>query len=108
MKPTWTSRRPAATSAFMIASPSACVVASGFSQNTGLPASIAVSTCSAWVCAQEVTSTASTAGSATRSRPDGCTVTPVSAAAADAARAASTSVTAVTAPPDTTWVIRRM
>ena len=34
--------------------------ASGFSQNTGLPASIAATTCSSWAGPQDATSTAST------------------------------------------------
>jgi len=44
MNPTCTRRRPKATSASMIAEQSGAVVASGFSQNTGLPALIAAST----------------------------------------------------------------
>ena len=41
--------------------------ASGFSQNTGLPAAIAATTCSSWAGPQDATSTASTLPSAIRS-----------------------------------------
>ena len=41
--------------------------ASGFSQNTGLPAPIAATTCSSWAGPQDATSTASTLPSAIRS-----------------------------------------
>jgi hypothetical protein len=44
LKPTWTSRRPAATSASTIRRQASWVVASGFSQNTGLPAAMQAST----------------------------------------------------------------
>ena len=74
MKPTWTSRRPAAISASMIRRQASSVVASGFSQNTGLPAAIAASTYSSCVAPQDATSTASTPPSAMRSWPVGCTV----------------------------------
>ena len=40
MKPTWTSRLPWATSASMMFRQASVVVASGFSQKTGLPAAI--------------------------------------------------------------------
>ena len=45
------------------------MVASGFSQKTGLPALIAAVTYSSWVGPQEQTSTASTFGSAMTSWP---------------------------------------
>ena len=48
MKPTWTSLRPEAISASMIRRQASLVGASGFSQNTGLPAPIAATTCSSW------------------------------------------------------------
>ena len=66
MKPTWTSRRPAAISASMIRWQAALDGASGFSQNTGLPAAIAATTCSSWAGPQDATRTASTLPSATR------------------------------------------
>ena len=64
MKPTWTRRLPWAISASMMLRQACVVVASGFSQNTGLPAAIAASTYSSWVGPHEQTMTASTAGSA--------------------------------------------
>ena len=96
MKPTITSRLPLATSASTIRRQASCVVASGFSQNTGLPASMAASTNSSCVGPHEVTSTASTASSPMSSCPVACTVQPVSPSAIDWARAGSTSVTATT------------
>ena len=45
------------------------VGASGFSQNTGLPAPIAASTNSSWLGPDEVTTTASTSSEATTSCP---------------------------------------
>ena len=50
------------------------VVASGFSQKTGLPAAIEATTYSSWVGPQEHTITASTFSSAMRSSPVACTV----------------------------------
>src|SRR5580704_3140979 len=108
MKPTWTSRRPAAISASMIRRQASLVGASGFSQNTGLPASIAATTCSSWAAPQDATSTASTPASAMRSAAVACTTAPGRPAATCPARAASTSLTATTAPPVRTWEIRRM
>ena len=63
MKPTITSRRPKAISASRIRRQASWVVASGFSQKTGLPASMAARTNSSWVGPQEVTMTASTSSS---------------------------------------------
>jgi hypothetical protein len=64
MKPTCTSRRPAAASASMMARQARSVVARGFSQKTGLPAAMPASTYSSWVGPQEATRTASTSWSA--------------------------------------------
>src|SRR6476661_6048762 len=69
MYPTWTSRRPKATSASMIRRHAFWLVASGFSQNTGLPAPIAASTYSSWVGPQEQTTIASTLSWAISSWP---------------------------------------
>ncbi len=91
----------------MILRQSSAVVASGFSQNTGFPAAIAFSTCSAWVGPQDVTSTASTSSAAMSSAPFVNSRAPTGAAAS-AARAASMSVTAVTRAPVTVSVRRRM
>ena len=102
MNPTMTSRRPAATSASRIRSQASRVVASGFSQNTCLPAAIPASTYSSWVGPQEATMIASTPGSEMRSCPVSCTCTPGSRSTADFARSRSTSVTAVTRAPDNT------
>ena len=44
----------------MIRRQASLVGASGFSQNTGLPAPIAATTCSSWAAPQDATSTAST------------------------------------------------
>ena len=63
MNPTCTSRRPAASSASTIRSQAPRVVASGFSQNTCLPAAMAASTYSSCVGPHDVTTTASTPGS---------------------------------------------
>jgi hypothetical protein len=108
MKPTWTSRRPASTSASMMREQASSVVASGFSQNTGLPAQREASTYSSCVGPQEQTMTASTLSSAIRSSPEACTVEPVSLDATSLATLSSASVTATTSAPDTTWVSRRM
>src|SRR4029077_20992091 len=71
MKPTWTSRRPAAISASMIRWQASRDGASGFSQNTGLPAAIAARACSSCAGPQDATSTASTLPSAISSRAVG-------------------------------------
>src|SRR5690349_2633527 len=108
MKPTETSRRPAATSASRMRSQASRVVASGFSQNTCLPAAIPASTYSSWVGPHEVTTTASTPGSAISSWPDACTRASDRPSATDRARSASTSVTADTRTPESTRLSRRM
>jgi hypothetical protein len=108
MKPTITSRRPLATSASTIRRQASCVVASGFSQNTGFPASIDASTYSSCVGPHEVTITASTVSSLISSCPVACTAQPGNPSAICCARAGSTSVTATTCAPDSTWVSRRM
>ena len=84
------------------------VVASGFSQNTGLPASIAASTYSSWVGPQEQTTIASTLSWAISSWPVAKTLAPGTPAATCCACSAFTSVTATTAAPGSTWVSRRM
>ena len=84
------------------------VVASGFSQNTCLPASMQASTYSSWVGPHEATTTASTSESAMSSWPVCNAFAAGSPAATDFARSRSTSVTAVTCAPDRTWVSLRM
>ncbi len=64
MKPSVTSRRPAATSASITRRHASAVVASGFSHSTGLPAAMQASTNSSWVVSNEATITRSTASSA--------------------------------------------
>src|SRR5882724_6026849 len=105
MYPTCTSRLPYATSASTTRSAASWVVASGFSQKTGLPAAMDASTYCSWVGPQEQTTTASTVGSAITSSPVGRTVAPIPRPTS-AATASSTSVTAVTRTPDSTEVIR--
>src|SRR4051794_18403885 len=108
MKPTWTKRRPAPTSASMMRWQACVVVASGFSQKTGLPAAIDARTNSSWVGPQEQTITASTTSSPIRSSPVACTTAAGSVAATSFAAASRVSVTATTSAPDSTWVSRRM
>src|SRR6476620_497931 len=108
MKPTCTSRLPCATSASIMFRQASGVVARGFSQNTGLPATIEATTYSSWVGPQEQTMTASTLSSAIRSAPDRCTVASGRRAATSLATSSLASVTATTSAPDTTSVSRRM
>src|SRR5215217_4861910 len=86
----------------------ASVVASGFSQNTGLPAAMAASTYSSCVGPHEATRTASTSGSAISFSPLACTRASPRPALTSSARDASTSVTAPTVHPDSTVVMRRL
>src|SRR6266487_3578033 len=76
-----------------------CVVANGFSQNTGLPASIAASTYSSCVSPHEVTTTASTSSARMTSCPLPRARHPRTPSATDLERSASTSVTATTEAP---------
>src|ERR1700754_1222210 len=108
MKPTMTIRRPAATSASTIRAQASSVVASGFSQKTCLPASMQARTYSSCVGPQDVTTTASTSGSAMRSCPLACSAARGRSSATVRARSRSTSVTAATRAPDRTWVSRLM
>src|SRR3954471_21634320 len=108
MKPTITMRRPAATSASRIRSQASRVVASGFSQNTCLPAAMPASTNSSCVGPQDATTTASTSGPLIRSWPVLWTVAPVARSATDCARSMSASVTAATRAPESTCVSLRM
>ena len=66
----------------MIRSHASRVVASGFSQNTCLPAAIEASTYSSWVGPQEQTTTASTSSSSISSCPVACTPWPSGSPAA--------------------------
>ena len=83
------------------------MVASGFSQKTGLPAAIEASTYCSCVGPQDATTTASTCGSAMTSSPVACTVATPYRSATAAARPESTSVTAMTAASSSTVVSRR-
>src|SRR5450631_4128210 len=107
MKPTWTNLRPAFCSAAMMRRHAAAVGASGFSQKTGLPASIAAMTDSAWAGPKLVTITASTSSAMISAAPSAKTVAPRGSATA-LARSASRSETATTAAPDSTFVMRAM
>src|SRR5450631_3047426 len=107
MKPTWTNLRPAFCSAAMMRRHAAAVGASGFSQKTGLPASIAAMTDSSWAGPKLVTITASTSSAMISVAPSAKTVAPRGAATA-LARSASRSETATTAAPDSTFVMRAM
>ena len=60
MKPTWTRRRPNATSASITRSAAASEVTIGFSQKTGLPAAMQARSCSSWAGPQEQITTACT------------------------------------------------
>ena len=108
MKPTCTSRRPWAISASRMRRHASCVVASGFSQSTGLPAAMQASTYSSWVAPQEATTTASTASSRIRAWPVACALAPSTRPATSRARAWSASATATTLAPGSTVVSRRM
>src|SRR5512141_76744 len=101
MKPTCTSLLPCATSASMMFLQASVVVASGFSQKTGLPAATAASTYVSWVGPQEQTMTASTLSSAIRSSPEACTVASGSLDATSLATVSLASATATTSAPDT-------
>ncbi len=107
MNPTCTRRRPAATSASTIRRHASGVGASGFSQNTGLPAPIVASTNSSWLGPDEVTSTASTAAEAITSSPLRSGWAPGTDPATSPARAGSASATAVTWAPATARLSRR-
>ena len=84
------------------------VVASGFSQNTCLPAAMEASTYSSCVGPQEATTIASTSGSSISSCPVCSALADGRSAATDLARSKSTSATAEIRAPETTCVIRRM
>src|SRR5450631_2662037 len=107
MKPTWTNLRPAFCSAAMMRRHAAAVGASGFSQKTGLPASIAAMTDSSWAGPKLVTITASTSSAMISVAPSAKTVAPRGSATV-LARSASRSETATTFPPDSTFVMRAM
>src|ERR1017187_3155205 len=107
MKPTCTNRRPTFSSAAMMRRHAAAVGASGFSQKTGLPTSIAAMTDSSWAGPKLVTITASTSSALTSAAPSAKTVAPRGSATA-LARSASRSETAITAAPDSTLVMRAM
>ncbi len=106
MKPTWTSRRPTATSASRIRRQASWLVASGFSQKTGLPAARQASTYSSWLGPQDATMTASTSGASTSACPSGWTTARGRSATAAAALSGSTSVTATTSAPARTLLSR--
>ena len=108
MKPTMTCRFPLATSASRIRSHASRVVASGFSQNTCLPAAMEASTYSSCVGPHEATTIASTSGSSISSCPVCSALAAGRSAATALARSKSTSVTAEMRAPETTWVMRRM
>src|SRR4051794_8593834 len=108
MNPTCTSRLPCAASASMMFRHASGVVASGFSQNTGLPAAIAATTYASCDGPQEHTRTASTRSSPMRSSPVGCTTASRSRDATSFATCSLASETATTSAPDTTCVSRRM
>src|SRR6478609_11037331 len=84
------------------------VVASGFSQKTGLPASIAASTYSSWVGPQEQTMIASTSSDLINSWPVEYAAAPGTPSATLLASSRLTSVTATTFDPASTVVNRRM
>ena len=107
MKPTCTRRRPRSTSARTMVQQASSVVASGFSQKTGLPARIAAVTNSSWLGPQEHTSTASTSGSSITPWPVACGTAVPRRSATCRARASSASLTAVTRPPASTVDRRR-
>src|SRR5664279_4514435 len=92
----------------MIRRQASCVVASGFSQKTGLPAATAASTYSSCVGPHEQTSTASTESSLTSSSPVEWTFAFGRPSATFFASSRLTSVTAVTPAPASTVVSRRM
>src|SRR5450631_4215316 len=107
MKPTWTNLRPAFCSAAMMRRHAAAVGASGFSQKTGLPASIAAMTDSSWAGAEarhhhgvDLLGTYQRCTVCKDSRPRG--------SATALARSTSRSETATTLPPDSTLVMRAM
>jgi len=108
MKPTMTCRLPVATSASRIRWHASRVVASGFSQNTCLPAAMEARTYSSCVGPHEATTTASTSSSSISSWPVCNALADGRSAATDLARSKSTSVTAEMRAPETTCVMRRM
>src|SRR3954452_1079676 len=108
MKPTMTILRPAATSASRIRSHASCVVASGFSQNTCLPAAMLASTYSSCVGPHEQTTTVSTSGASINSWPLLYGLASARPSATVCVRSKSVSLTAVTRAPDRTWVSLRM
>src|SRR5665647_3152911 len=107
MKPTVTSLRPAFCSASMIRTQASAVGASGFSQSTGLPASIEVITSGSCTGPKLVTSTASTSLDAMSAAAEAWTVAP-RGSATRVALAASTSKTATTLPRESSFSIRAM
>src|SRR5690606_4880207 len=103
---TWTRRRPDACSASMIFMQSSAVVASGFSQNTGLRAATAASTDAACAGPQEATSTATTSPAPTTSRSEAAERPPPDAATAAARPGAMPVTTATRAPPTAVPILR--
>ena len=101
MSPTCTSFRPPATSASRTRFASSMSTPRGFSQSTGLPASMQATARSAWVGSGEAMSTASTASSRMRSGPDPNTLAPPHSSATAAARPRSRSMIATTSTPET-------
>ena len=99
MKPTWTSGRPPLASASTRRSDDSLSMVSGFSHRAYLPCSRQASTCSSWTNPGEAMTTASTSGSAMRSRGSPTLRTPSKAAARSAARAVSGSDTATRRGP---------
>ena len=101
MRPTCTSFRPPATSASRTRFASSMSTPRGFSQSTGLPASMQATARSAWVGSGEAMSTASTLGSPMSAAPESNTAAPPHSLERALARAWSTSMTATSSAPDT-------
>ena len=89
MKPTWTRRRPKATSASITRSAAASEVTSGFSQKTGLAAAMQARSCSSWAGPQEQITTACTWSEAISASGVSKTSAPAGAAAVARARSMS-------------------
>src|SRR6476619_6393438 len=92
----------------MIRRQASCVVANGFSQKTGFPASMAARTYSSWVGPQEQTMIASTSSALISSWPVEYAAAPGTPSATLLASSRLTSVTATTLDPAKTVVNRRM
>src|SRR3954447_7675355 len=107
MKPTWTSRCPAAVSASRTRRAAANESASGFSQSTGLPTSMQATAKASWVPAGEGMTTASTRSSSMSAGASASTAAPPASAAARSAASGTASETATTSAPDTAPVSSR-